>query len=91
MSFVEYIGPFGVASGALIPDVMHDILEGALPLEIKLMLKVSESMIVPPSESKFSTVVLLLLTCLLYMVLHQQVFIDKSLLPLILLMMVSRS
>lgn len=31
---------FSVASGALIPDVMHDILEGALPLEVKLMLKV---------------------------------------------------
>ena len=31
---------FCVASGALIPDVMHDILEGALPLEVKLMLKV---------------------------------------------------
>lgn len=31
---------FGVASGALLPDIMHDVLEGALPLEIKLMLKV---------------------------------------------------
>lgn len=31
---------FSVASGALIPDIMHDILEGALPLEVKLMLKV---------------------------------------------------
>ena len=31
---------FDVASGALIPDIMHDILEGALPLEVKLMLKV---------------------------------------------------
>ena len=31
---------FSVASGALIPDIMHDILEGALPYEIKLMLKV---------------------------------------------------
>ncbi len=29
-----------VASGILIPDIMHDILEGALPLEVKLMLKV---------------------------------------------------
>ena len=31
---------FQVASGALVSDIMHDILEGALPLEIKLMLKV---------------------------------------------------
>lgn len=35
---------FDVVSGALLPDVMHDILEGALPLEIKLMLKVNMSM-----------------------------------------------
>ncbi len=31
---------FSVCSGALIPDLMHDVLEGALPLEVKLMLKV---------------------------------------------------
>lgn len=31
---------FDVTSGALIPDIMHDILEGALPLEMKCMLKV---------------------------------------------------
>ena len=31
---------FSVSSGALIPDIMHDVLEGALPLEVKLMLKV---------------------------------------------------
>lgn len=31
---------FNVTSGALIPDIMHDILEGALPLELKCMLKV---------------------------------------------------
>jgi len=31
---------FSVASGALVPDIMHDILEGVLPLETKLMLKV---------------------------------------------------
>lgn len=31
---------FDVVSGALIPDIMHDILEGVLPLEVKLMLKV---------------------------------------------------
>ena len=31
---------FDVASGALIPDIMHDILEGMLPSELKCMLKV---------------------------------------------------
>ena len=31
---------FSVTSGALLPDIMHDILEGALPLELKCMLKV---------------------------------------------------
>lgn len=31
---------FDVTSGALIPDIMHDVLEGVLPLELKLMLKV---------------------------------------------------
>ena len=31
---------FDVSSGVLIPDIMHDILEGVLPLELKLMLKV---------------------------------------------------
>ena len=31
---------FNVSSGALIPDVMHDILEGALPYEVKCMLQV---------------------------------------------------
>lgn len=34
---------FKVTSGSLIPDIMHDVLEGALPLEVKLMLKVYES------------------------------------------------
>ena len=29
---------FHVASGALLPDIMHDVLEGALPYESKLML-----------------------------------------------------
>ena len=32
---------FDVTSGALIPDIMHDNLEGALPLEVKLILRVS--------------------------------------------------
>ena len=31
---------FSVALGALIPDIMHNVLEGVLPLEVKLMLKV---------------------------------------------------
>ena len=31
---------FNVASGALVSDIMHDVLEGVLPLETKLMLKV---------------------------------------------------
>ena len=31
---------FEVAEGAMIPDIMHDILEGILPLEMKNMLKV---------------------------------------------------
>jgi len=31
---------FSLTSGALVPDIMHDILEGVLPLEVKLMLKV---------------------------------------------------
>ncbi len=29
---------YNVASGSLIPDIMHDVLEGALPMEVKLML-----------------------------------------------------
>ena len=31
---------FSVALGALIPDIMHNVIEGVLPLEVKLMLKV---------------------------------------------------
>ena len=37
---LDTLSYFDVTSGALIPDIMHDILEGALPLEIKCMLKV---------------------------------------------------
>ena len=37
---IDKLRYFDVTSGALIPDIMHDILEGALPLELKLMLKV---------------------------------------------------
>ena len=35
---------FDVASGSLVPDIMHDVLEGALPREVKLMLQVSMSL-----------------------------------------------
>jgi hypothetical protein len=31
---------FNVCEGALVPDIMHDVLEGVLPLVLKLMLKV---------------------------------------------------
>lgn len=30
---------FNVCNGSLIPDIMHDVLEGALQYEIKLMLQ----------------------------------------------------
>ena len=39
-ALIDTLQFFDVASGSLIPDIMHDILEGALPLEVKLMLKV---------------------------------------------------
>ena len=32
---------FNISEGSLLPDIMHDILEGVLPLALKLMLKVS--------------------------------------------------
>ena len=32
---------FKVSRGTLLPDILHDILEGMLPLEVKLMLQVS--------------------------------------------------
>ena len=31
---------FNVCDGTLLPDLMHDILEGALQYEVKLMLQV---------------------------------------------------
>ena len=40
-ALVDSLQYFSVASGALVPDIMHDVLEGALPYEIKLMLKVN--------------------------------------------------
>lgn len=39
LNTLEY---FHVANGSLIPDIMHDILEGVLPLETRLMLNVSQ-------------------------------------------------
>lgn len=39
-SVLNELAYFHVCSGALVPDVMHDILEGALQYEIKLMLQV---------------------------------------------------
>lgn len=39
-SLLNTLDFFSVSSGTLVPDIMHDILEGALPLEVKLMLKV---------------------------------------------------
>ena len=39
-SHLESLSYFSVAEGAMIPDVMHDVLEGVLPLELKLILKV---------------------------------------------------
>ena len=35
---------FDVASESLVPDIMHDVREGALPREVKLMLQVSVSL-----------------------------------------------
>lgn len=39
-SLLTSLSYFDVTSGILIPDVMHDFLEGVVPLEFKLMLKV---------------------------------------------------
>ena len=39
-SALNELAYFHVCSGALIPDIMHDILEGALQYEVKLMLQV---------------------------------------------------
>ena len=39
-SILNELTYFHVCSGGLIPDIMHDILEGALQCEMKLMLKV---------------------------------------------------
>ena len=39
-ALLDKLSYFSVTSGALVPDIMHDILEGVLPLQVKLMLKV---------------------------------------------------
>ena len=39
-SALNELAYFNVCDGSLIPDIMHDILEGALQYEVKLMLKV---------------------------------------------------
>lgn len=41
-AFLNTLEFLSVTSGALIPDIMHDVLEGILPLEVKLMLNVSQ-------------------------------------------------
>ena len=45
---------FSVASSALLPDIMHDVLEGALPYEIKLMLKVHINYLIPKLKINFN-------------------------------------
>ena len=37
-SVLNELSYFNVCSGALLPDIMHDVLEGALQYELKLML-----------------------------------------------------
>lgn len=39
-SILNELSYFHVCSGALLPNVMHDVLEGALQYEVKLMLRV---------------------------------------------------
>ena len=38
-SVLDTLPHFDVCSGALLPDIMHDLLEGALQYETKLLLK----------------------------------------------------
>ena len=38
-SVLDELQYFSVASGALLPDVMHDVLEGVLQYEVKLLLR----------------------------------------------------
>lgn len=39
-SALESLPYFSVPNGSMIPDIMHDVLEGLLPLEINNLLKV---------------------------------------------------
>ncbi len=39
-SVLDSLSYFTVAEGAMIPNVMHDLLEGVLRLEMRLMLQV---------------------------------------------------
>ncbi len=39
LSVLNELTYFNVCSGGLLPDIMHDVLEGALQYEVKLMLK----------------------------------------------------
>ena len=39
-SILNQLSYFHVCHGSLVPDIMHDILEGVLQYEIKLMLQV---------------------------------------------------
>ena len=41
-STLESLKHFTVAEGAMIPDILHDVLEGVLTVELKLMLKVTQ-------------------------------------------------
>ena len=46
-ALLQSLTHFSLTSGALIPDIMHDILEGMLPLEVKCLLKVLMKLCVP--------------------------------------------
>ena len=68
---------FQVTSGALIPNIMHDFLEGLVPLEMKLMLKVKKVinifiLVYFSVDGWFS----------LHMPFHLQVFVDDKLITL---------
>ena len=39
-SILNELTYFHVCNGALLPDIMHDVLEGALQYEVKVMLQV---------------------------------------------------
>jgi hypothetical protein len=39
LMFIPYFSYFHVCEGGLLPDIMHDLLEGALQYEVKVMLQ----------------------------------------------------